>query len=102
VGCTGTKKSRTVYYHLGYYNQQIEDYFVNLYGYGSNGENRPDGEWFPSRMYEEGGGTPIMLPYEAPVSWWPVFTITSFSKPKSLYQCQLEDRHARGIYLNNL
>ena len=102
VGCTGTKKSRTVYYHLDYLNNPTEDYFVNLYGYGSNGENRPDGEWFPSRMYEEGGGTPIMLPYEAPVAWWPVFTITSFSKPKSLYQCQLEDRHARGIYLNNL
>ena len=102
VGCIGTKKSRTVYYHLDYYNQQTEDYFVNLYGYGSNGENRPDGEWYPSRMYEESGGSPIMLPYEAPVSWWPVFTITSFSKPASLYQSQLEDRHARGVYLNNL
>lgn len=102
VGCTGTKSAKTVYWHLNFYNQPTEDYFVNLYGYGSSGDNRPDGEWYPSRKYGESGGSPIMLPYEAPVSWWPALTTTSFSKPKSLYQCQLEDRHARGIYLNNL
>lgn len=102
VGCTGTKVSHTVYWDKDYYGNATSDYFVNLYGYGTSGENRPDGEWFPSRAYGQSGGNPVMLPYEADVDWWPLLTSTQFSNPKSLYQCQLEDRHARGIYLNTL
>ena len=102
VGCTGTKVSHTVYWDKDYYGNATSDFFVNLYGYGTSGENRPDGEWFPSRAYGQSGGNPVMLPYEADVDWWPLLTSTQFSNPKSLYQCQLEDRHARGIYLNTL
>lgn len=102
VGCTGTKVSHTVYWDKDYYGNATTDFFVSKYGYGSAGENRPDGQWYPVRNYGESGGSAIMLPYEAPVDWWPLLTTTQFSNPKSLYQCQLEDRHARGIYLNNL
>lgn len=102
VGCVGTKVAKTLFWDRNYYGNPTDDFFVTRYGYGSFGENRPDGEWYPVKKYGESGGTPVMLPHEASVSWWPVFTITSFSNPKSLYQCQLEDRHARGIYLNTL
>lgn len=102
VGCTGTKVSHTVYWDKDYYGNPTTDFFVSKYGYGTAGENRPDGQWYPERTYGESGGSPIMLPYEAPVPWWPLLTTAQFSNPKSLYQCQLEDRHARGIYLNTL
>lgn len=102
IGCIGTKVARTINWDNDYYGNSTTDYFISLYGYGANGENRPDGEWFPSRSYGQGGGSAVMLPYEAPVDWWPLLASSHFSNPKSLYQCQLEDRHARGIYLNNL
>lgn len=102
VGCSGTKVARSIYWDKDYYGNATSDYFISLYGYGTNGENRPDGEWFPARPYGQGGGSAVMLPYEADVPWWPLLTSSQFSNPKSLYQCQLEDRHARGIYLNNL
>lgn len=102
VGCTGTKVSHTVYWDKDYYGNPTTDFFITKYGYGTSGENRPDGQWYPARGYGESGGSPVMLPYEAPVEWWPLLTTTQFSNPKSLYQCQLEDRHARGIYLNTL
>jgi len=102
VGCTGTKVARTINWDRDYYGNATTDYFVDLYGYGANGENRPDGEWFPARSYGLSGGSPVTLPYEASVDWWPLLTSSQFSNPESLYQCQLEDRHNRGIYLNNL
>ena len=103
VGGTGTKIGRTVYWHLNYYNQPTSDFFVDLYGYGANNENRPDGEWYPAREYGAMGGTVISLPHAGSVpSWWPLLTLENYSQPTSLYQCQLEDRHARGIFLNNL
>ena len=103
VGGTGTKNSHTVYWHLNYYNQPTSDFFVDMYGYDGNGVNRPDGEWYPARNYWENGGTTISLPYpESVPSWWPHLTLDTYSNPTSLYQCQLEDRHARGIYLNTL
>ena len=102
VGVIGVKSSHTVYWDKNYYNQPTTDFFVNLYGYGSNGENRPDGQWYPELAYGASGAENLLLPYEAPVPWWPVLKTTNFSNPRSLYQCQLEDRHARGIYLNTL
>ncbi len=102
VGCVGQKKARTINWDSDYYGNATSDYFVNLYGYGTYGENRPDGSWYPERTYESTGGAYVKLPMTAPVSWWPALTQSSYSSPYSLYQCQLEDRHARGIYLNNL
>lgn len=65
---------------------------------------RPDGEWFPARAIGSTGGENISLPYTGAdkPAWWPVFTLDSFTNPESLYLSQLEDRHSRGIYLNNL
>ena len=103
VGVIGTKSARTINWDRESYDgDPTTDFFVSLYGYGENRENRPDGEWYPERSYMSSGGTHISLPYDAPVDWWPRLTTTHFSKPLSLYQCQLEDRHARGIYLNTL
>ncbi len=102
VGCTGTKVARTLFWDKDYYGNSTNDFFVTKYGYGAHGENRPDGQWYPARQYGESGGSPVMLPCEASVPWWPLLSTTQFSNPKSLYQCQLEDRHARGIYLNTL
>ena len=103
VGGTGTKNSHTVYWHLNYYNQSTSDFFVDMYGYDGNGVNRPDGEWYPPRNYWENGGTTISLSYpESVPSWWPRLSLDTYGNPMSLYQCQLEDRHARGIYLNTL
>lgn len=102
VGCKGIKQARTVYWDRDYMNAPTEDFFVSLYGYGTYGENRPDGAWYPEREYQSSGGEYIMLPYNSPVDWWPKLTQTNYTNPRSLYQCQLEDRHARGIYLNNL
>ena len=103
VGGSGRKNSHSVYWELNYYNEPTSDFFVELYGYDTNGVNRPDGEWYPARNYWENGGTTISLPYQESVpSWWPHLTLDTYSNPTSLYQCQLEDRHARGIYLNTL
>jgi len=102
VGCIGLKQARSLFWDRDYYGNATTDYFVDLYGYGASGENRPDGAWYPERAYQSTGGENILLPYNSPVSWWPKHTQTNYSTPRSLYQCQLEDRHARGIYLNNL
>jgi hypothetical protein len=102
VGVVGQKKARTLNWDSDYYGNHTTDYFVSLYGYGTYGENRPDGAWYPERAYDSTGGNYVTLPSGAPVSWWPALNQDSYSSPYSLYQCQLEDRHARGIYLNNL
>ena len=101
VGSVGTKRSHTVYWDKDYYGNDTSDYFVNLYGYGSYEANRPDGSWYPARNYNVSLSQQLSLPLEnTPVPWWPRLSATQFSNPSSLYQCQLEDRHARGIYLN--
>ena len=102
IGSIGKKTAHTVYWDKDYYGNATTDYFVSLYGWGSNEENRPDGSWYPARSYNATGGQQITLPIDTPVSWWPRFTINQFSNPLSLYQCQLEDRHARGVFLNVL
>ncbi len=103
VGVQGTKVSRTIdWRQTNTSGVTTNDYFVDMYGYGSHGENRPDGQWYPARAYDSTGGSDVLLPQADPVSWWPRLTLESYSSPRSLYQSQLEDRHARGIYLNNL
>lgn len=102
VGVNGLKYAHTVYWDKDYYGNPTTDFFVNLYGWGTNEYNRPDGEWYPPRDFAVTGGEFIPLPYQAPVDWWPVLEDRNYSQPYSLYQCQLEDRHARGIYLNAL
>lgn len=64
---------------------------------------RPDGIWFPEIPVDGTGTSHITLPHSGPLpDWWPEFDGHSFSDPLSLYQCQLEDRHARGIILSSL
>ena len=102
IGCIGQRIAHSVYWNKDYYGNDTEDFFVTMYGYDSNGENRPVGEWYPTVALNANGTTHVSLPEDAGVSWWPQFSTSSFSNPLSLYQCQLEDRHARGIYLNTL
>ena len=103
VGVNGQKVARTIdWRNTNTSGVTTNDFFVDMYGYGQYGENRPDGCWYPERAYNSSGGEFIALPYEAPVSWWPILKTTHFTQPYSLYQCQLEDRHARGVYLNTL
>ena len=102
VGVNGLKTSHTVYWDKDYMSNATTDFFVDLYGYGQYGYNRPDGCWYPEREFNTSGGDFITLPYEAPVDWWPIIKTTRFTQPYSLYQCQLEDRHSRGVYLNTL
>ena len=103
VGVNGYKVAHTVYWEMtNTSGVTTNDFFLDMYGYGPNGENRPDGCWYPERAFNSGGGEFIALPYEAPVSWWPRVSSMNYAQPYSLYQCQLEDRHAHGIYLNTL
>ena len=102
VGIQGKKWAHSVYWDKDYYGNPTSDFFVNLYGWGTDEYNRPDGAWYPPLAFNAVGAGFIALPYETSVPWWPVLTCTSYSQPYSLYQCQLEDRHSRGVYLNTL
>lgn len=100
IGAVG-KKLRGFYKSLqkDYYGKPVQDYYMDVLKI----ELRPDGTWYPWFDYDESGTEHIALPCkeaEKEFSWWPEFTISNFSDPLSLYQSQLEDRHARGIYLN--
>lgn len=84
-----------------YYGNPVTDWYRDVLGY----ELRPDGQWYPQVGYDQSGTRHVYLPdsYGAETfSWWPELTQEAYSDPLSLYQCQLEDRHARGIYLNAL
>lgn len=102
VGCTGQKKAHSIYWDKDFYGAPTTDFFVSLYGWGANGFNRPDGAWYPSRAFETNGDGPVLLPLKPAVSWWPLITQDAYTFPTSLYECQLEQRHASGIYLNSL
>lgn len=85
------------------------DYFGGIqYDYYIDGlgiSNRPDGVWYPAVAMGSSGTKHISLPDNTAAStydWWPLFAISSFSDPQSLYQCQYEDRHARGVDYSNL
>lgn len=83
-----------------YYGKPVIDYYESL-GY----TGRPDAEWYPYVPYEGKGTAHVTLPCadaEASFGWWPRFSIKEFSNPLSLYQCQLEDRRARGIDLKDI
>ena len=76
------------------------DYYIQL-GF----TKRPDAEWYPYISVNGSNSQKVTLPdasAAAKYDWWPSFILTSFSHPESIYECQLEDRHARGIYLNTL
>ena len=97
VGCRGTKaENRDV--TKDYFNHTVEDYFVSL------GLQRPDGEWYPAQAVGENRtGDFVSLPVtDSGKDWWPEQNLTVYSDPTSLYKCQLEDRHARGINLGTL
>ena len=84
-----------------YYGNPTTDYYRNVLGV----DLRPDGEWYPEIEYGYAGTTHVSLPdaeAAAAFSWWPELSKDSYSQPLSLYECQKEDRHARGIYLNML
>ena len=82
-----------------YYGKPTEDYYYHILGI----KYRPNAKWYPQVDYGGKGVSHITLPDKAAQSafdWWPRFQISEFSNPLSLYQCQLEDRHARGIVLS--
>lgn len=90
-------------YEKNYFGKPEPDPVIEMFGKGPNGESRPDGEWFPAREYGSTGGEFVRLPLdpsmgEAP-EWWPVLSKTEFTNPYSLFECQLEDRHSKGIYI---
>ena len=70
----------------------------------ADGLTRLDGRWFPERAYDSTGGTNISLPYTGAdkPAWFPELTLDTYTNPGSLYYCQLEQRHAAGIYYNSL
>lgn len=82
---------------VNYYGKPTVDYYIDTLGI----QHRPDGIWYPYIEDSKAGTQHIDLPdaaAEKRFDWWPQFTLTKFTNPRSLYQCQLEDRHARGIY----
>ena len=88
-------------------NDPYQDYMEELLGtlptWNGRKISRPEGRWYPEMEYGEVGTEHISLPCPGTgKDWWPRLTLTSFSDPQSLYYCQLEDRHARGVYLNTL
>ena len=73
-----------------YYGKPVEDYYISL-GYS----RRPDAKWYPYVDYDQSGSSHVSLPCaeaQERFDWWPRFTISEFSDPLSLYQCQLENR----------
>lgn len=81
----------------------IFDYYSDL-GFGQGGKPvRPEAKWYPYIEPNASGNTKVNLPDKTAAStydWWPHLTLGTYSHPESLYECQLEDRHARGIFLN--
>ncbi len=104
IGTIG-KKGTGSNYNGSYFGEYVDDPYMQAVGYitvGGNKVSRPDGEWYPFLDYLEKGTEHVTLPHDSGKDWWPRLSLTSFSNPLSLYQCQLEDRHARGVYLGNL
>lgn len=101
VGTTGVKHPGRKY-DRDYYGKEVEDWFVKERGLGPSGENRPDGEWYPAVAY--GGSAPghVSLPASDVPAWWPVFAVSQFGDPLSLYECQKQSRSAQGIDLGDL
>lgn len=105
IGFVGTKGTGSNY-NNSYFGAYVDDPYMQEVGYitvGGKRVSRPDGEWYPALDYLEKGTQHIALPHDGSgKDWWPRLTLTSFSDPLSLYECQLEDRHARGIWLGDL
>jgi len=82
----------------------LSKYGVPDYYHDVAGVERPSGIWYPEVSVGTRGLTHVSIFDEKgkKFSWWPELSIKSSTAPLSLYQSQLEDRHARGIYLNNL
>lgn len=77
----------------------VPDYYHDILGL-----ERPSGIWYPEVEARSQGSTHVSVFDEKgkDFSWWPKLSISSSTRPLSLYQSQLEDRHKRGIYLNEL
>lgn len=82
----------------------LSKYGVPDYYYNVMGVDRPSGVWYPEVAIDSQGSLHVSVFDETGkgFAWWPRMTISSSTNPLSLYQSQLEDRHSRGIYLNNL
>ena len=108
VGLVGKKVLSTNYnkdYWGGFQDDPYQDYIESLGLLRVEGGykiSRPEGRWYPELAFGASGTQHVSLPFNPGLDWWPRLTLTSFTDPLSLYECQLEDRHARGIYLNNL
>lgn len=91
--------------YSGFPKDGITDYYVQL-GYGSGDRLvRPAAQWYPMIEPNQTNSTKVMLPDKeaaAKFDWWPELTLETYSHPESLYECLLEDRHARGIFLNSI
>ena len=75
------------------YKQNYNDQYVD-WGY----RHRPHPMMYPFVPYGAGGTGHVSLPCAEAAEqcdWWPRFALSAFTHPLSLYQCQLEDRHAR-------
>lgn len=96
VGCIGTRSVVSgKKYDRNYFGKFTTDYYRNLK------LDRPLGIWYPEIKPGKKGTEHVLLPVaDNGCSWWPRLTLKTFSSPESLYKSQLEDRHARGIYLN--
>lgn len=80
-----------------FYGKPTVDFYQSM-GY----KHRPDAEWYPYVAYGQSGTKHVSLPCneaKKQFDWWPRFVIDNLTEPMSLYQSQLEDRHARGIFL---
>lgn len=107
IGSVGKKLKNSANYNSPYFAKDppVEDYYKDVLGF----EHRPDGTWYPERDFNTQGSDADRIDLNnvpaalAEKSWWPKFSgKVTFSHPESLYMSQLEDRHARGIFLNNL
>lgn len=95
VGIVGRRAS---YDQANVKNAGNADYYNNL------GLSRPSGLWYPEVLPESRGTVHVSVFDEEgrKKQWWPSLTVESSTHPESLYISQLEDRHARGIYLGEL
>lgn len=94
--CIGAIGLRQAYDQPNVLVSDNDDYYNRL------GLARPSGTWYPFVAVNDYGiehvsvfdSNGIRLP------WWPLLKTESVSNPMSLYQSQLDDRHARGIFLD--
>ena len=101
VGCSGLKYEGRKYGRM-FKGILYEDAASKETGQFPDGMWRPDGQWYPARKIGETAQGMVSLPCkdaELP-EWWPVLSLDAYDNPLSLYECQLQDRHAAGVKLD--